>query len=232
MRIIFIPGFGEDESIFDKLHPAIPGKKLFLNNWKLLGNKSRPGLTVLQYARELTEQFGITKRDVIIGHSMGGWIALHIKHLVQCPVIQISSWTDKRKIAAAIGNRALIYWLAKSGLAFNDSTKLYLAKKYQRKISYDIFCSVFDNLIRGNKNNIVNQLRLIFNPVAELVRVVPDLRIHARADSIIYYPDQPTFEAPGDHFSLYTHPEKLYPPILSLLENVAELSGDLDGVRH
>lgn len=105
MRLIFIPGLGEDSSIFDKIHPHMEGEKVFLNNRILLGDKPRPSLNALQYARELVDRFEITRQDVIIGHSMGGWIAFHIKHLVQCPIIQIGTWTDGRKVVRpAIGS--------------------------------------------------------------------------------------------------------------------------------
>lgn len=91
MRLIFIPGFGEDPSIFDRIHPHVKGEKIFLNNWVLLGDHPRSELNALLYARELADRFDIKRDDVIIGHSMGGWIAYHIKHLVRCPIIQIGS---------------------------------------------------------------------------------------------------------------------------------------------
>jgi hypothetical protein len=218
-RLIFIPGLGEDETIFHKIHPSIPGEKVFLNKWVLLGNNPRPGLTVLQFAQELVDQFTITREDVIIGHSTGGWVAYHIKHLVHCPIIQIASWTEEHKVVKPISNRHLIYLFVRKGLYFNPLVKrLLIWGKYRNKPSRKIFSEIFDNLIKGNKNNVVNQLRLIFNPVKEKITVKPDLRIHARADSIIRVPDQPFQEVPGDHFSLYTHPEKVYAPIIAFLQ--------------
>lgn len=219
MRLIFIPGFGEDPSIFDKIHPHLAGEKLFLDNWQLVGNQSRRDLNVLQYARELIGKYGISRNDVVIGHSMGGWIARHIKHLVGCRIIQISSWTDGRKVITPVRNRHLIYLFTKSGLVYNPLTKrLIVWKDFRNKPSRPIFSSVVENLVRRNRNNVVNQLRLIFNPVKEGVSVNPDLRIHARADTVIGYPDEDTIEVPGDHFSLYIHPEKVYPPIVSFLK--------------
>lgn len=220
-RLIFIPGFGENETIFAKIHPSLPGEKVFLNKWELLANHPRPRLTVLQFAQELVRQFGITREDVLIGHSTGGWIAYHLKHLVQCPIVQIASWTDGRKVVQPIANRQVIYWFVRRGLYFNPLVKhLLIWRNYCNKPSRQIFSQVFDDLIKGDKDNVVNQLRLIYNPVREAISVAPDLRIHARADSIISYPDQPFHEVPGDHFSLYTHPEQVWRPIAGLLQEL------------
>lgn len=217
-RLIFIPGFGEDETIFEKIHPHLPGEKIFLNIWELLPNHPRPGLTALQFAEELVRQYGITKADVVIGHSTGGWVAYHLKQLVPCPIILVASWTNPSKVVRPISNRQLIYLFVRKGLYFNPLVKYPLIwLKYRGKPSRSIFSKVFDNLIVGNKINVVNQLRLIFNPVKEPITVEPDLRIHARDDSIIRIPDQPFHEIPGDHFSLYTHPEETVRPILDFL---------------
>ena len=201
MRLFFIPGFGEDETIFEKIQDHLPCEKVFLNHWRLVGDGDRPELNVLSYARELVDRFNITKNDVVIGHSMGGWIALYIKHLVHCPIIQIASWTETKKVATPVTNRRLVFWLTKRGLYLNRIVKsVVLWRDYKGKSSASLFDSIFEQLIRGNKYCVMNQLRVIFNPVEESITEVPDLRIHARADRIIRFPDQPACEVPGDHY--------------------------------
>lgn len=223
MRILLIPGFGEDESIFDKIQAHLPGQKVFLNPWALLGNQPRPELDVLRYAKQLTHWYAIKQDDLVIGHSTGGWVAYYIKHLVNCPIVQISSWTESEKVVGTVTNKELVYWLTKRGLLFNKVTKYLLIKKnYQGKLSKPVFSFVFDKLIKGNKNNVNNQLRLIFNKVNEPVTVEPDLRIHALPDNIVRVPDQPFQEVPGDHFSLYTYPDKVYEPIVALFEKLQQ----------
>lgn len=203
---------------FDNIHPHLPGEKVFLNPWVLLGNQPRPELDVLQYAKQLTKWYAIKREDVVVGHSTGGWVALHIKHLVNCPIVQISSWTDSTKVFKPETNKELVYWLTKNGLLFNRITKhLVLRKNYRNKPSAPVFSAIFDKLIEGNKNNVNNQLRLIFNAAQEAVTAQPDLRIHARHDTVVLTPDQPFHEVPGDHFSLYNYPQKVYTPILELL---------------
>ncbi len=82
MRIFFIPGLGEEILIFDKIKPFIEGEKIFIDNWTLLGEVPEKEITVLIYAEYLIKQFQITGNDVVVGHSLGGWVAMHIKHLI------------------------------------------------------------------------------------------------------------------------------------------------------
>lgn len=223
MRIIFIPGFGEDEFIFEKIQDKLPGEKLFLNLWRLLPDRPVKDLNVTRFAEELIQRFAITSNDIVIGHSTGGWVALHIKNIIGCPVVQISSWTNKRKVIVPTSNRHLIYFAAKTGLYLNRFVmRKSIEKFYEGKPSKEVFEKVFSRILTGNRANAVNQLRLIFNPYSKELSVVPDLRIHARKDSIVRLPDENVHEVEGDHFSLYTYPEQVYPPILDLINRHAE----------
>lgn len=171
------------------------------------------------YAEYLTQRFRIKKEDVVIGHSMGGWIALYIKHLMGCRIIQIASWTDSRKVIKVPIERHLRYWIAKRGWGFHPVILHILVwLNYKNKPSVEIFISIFERLRRGNKEITAKQLMVIFNPVKETLTVTPDLRIHAKADRIIKYPDQPFHEVPGDHFTLFTYPATVYKPIVDFLK--------------
>lgn len=224
MRIFFIPGFGEEVSVFDKIRSFIQGEKVFIDNWTLLADVPEKGLTVLMYAKYLTEHFQIKKEDVLIGHSMGGWIALYIKRLVSCRIIQIASWTDSRKVIKVPLERHLMYWLVKRGWGFNRLALYILVwQHYKNKPSREIFIAIFERLRRGNKAIAAKQLMVIFNPVKKTANVNPDLRIHAKADHIVTYPDQSFHEVPGDHFTLYTYPETVYRPIVGFLKDSQKL---------
>lgn len=219
MRLIFIPGLGEDASIFDKLHPLLPGDKLFLSFWQQLPENHRAGLDAALFARELIAQYHITADDVIIGHSTGGWVALHIKQQVHCSIVQIASWTDRRKLTFPPVNRRLIFLLAGTNVFFNRFTLRWsLSRRYQNQPSAPVFATVFTRLIEGNRMNVINQLQLILNPVAEPVTVTPDVAIHAKADPVVRFPDGAVCEVPGDHFCLYTHPEAVAEPITAFLK--------------
>lgn len=219
MRIIYLPGFGETAKIFDGITPHIEGEAVFINHWELLGNQVRRELNVLVYAKELIEQFGIEAEDILIGHSMGGWIGYHIKHLVGCKVVQIGSWTEVDRMVLPIKNRKVIYFLTWSGLYLNNFTKTYSIKRgYKGKPSEGIFGEIFDDLIRRSKGNVLNQLRVVLNHINEQVAVSPDLRIHARGDVTIRIPKADFIEVQGDHFTLWTHPEEVYGIINRWLE--------------
>ncbi len=221
MRVIFIHGFGENESIFSKVAPFIPGEHTFLNVWELLGNTPLPAMNVLIFAESLVEKYKITQQDVIIGHSMGGWIAWHIKHFTGSPIVQIASWTDPDRPYKPLKNVKIIYWLIRNGLFFNSFMKrIFTAMGYKGKPSKQVYEEIIDRMIAGNKENIINQLRLILTPVPERPAVEPDLRIHARADLVVRPPREPYEEVIGDHFTLFTHPEVVYKPIVAFLNHL------------
>lgn len=221
MRIFFIPGFGEEPWIFDKIHPYIPGDKVFVDHWQVLPSTPEPDLTALAYARRIIDHYGITREDLLVGHSMGGWVALHIKHLLHCSIIQIASWTEGSRVAFPITNPRLVYWCVDKGLYLNSIVRrVLLWSRYRNKPSKEVYKSVFKRLQQGPRECVVNQLRIIFNPLPEPVNEQPDLRIHARADSIIRFPKEPACEVPGDHFTLWTHPEQVYTPIVEFLQKI------------
>lgn len=215
-RIIFIHGFGENAHIFDKIAPHLPAKeKIFVDNWAALGNEKKADLNVLVYAQELVNQYHITERDVIIGHSMGGWIAYHIKHLTGCKIVQIASWTNQKKVIMPIKNRKMVYLLTKMGLVFNYFTQKYVVHRhYKGKDSEYILTDTVKRLRKGDKDNVNNQLRVVLALVNQQISVTPDMRFHAKADTIVRCPDEAYIEVPGDHFTLYTQPEAIYLPIL------------------
>lgn len=220
MRFIFIPGLGEEPSIFDRIESFFPGEKVFVDNWTLLEKIPEKGLNVLSYAGFLIDRYKITKEDVIIGHSMGGWVALHIKHIVGCKILQISSWTNMAKLIKVPLPRTMIYWFAKRGVGFNRIVlNTLVCLHYRNKPSRETFISIFERMRKGNKEVVAKQLMIIFNPVKERVKATPELRIHAKPDHIVEYPDEYFYEVPGDHFSLATYPQEIYTAVKEFLKN-------------
>lgn len=221
MRIFFIPGLGEEPFIFDKIQAAIPGEKVFIDNWKLLARLPEKDLTAWVYAKYLVEHFKINKEDVVIGHSLGGWVAVFIKQLVQCRIIQIASWTDMKKVMKPAPSRQLLYWMAKRGWGLNSFIRnILVMAKYKNSASKEIFTTVFEKLRTGNKEIVAKQLMVVYNPVKQPVTIIPDLRIHNKTDQIVRPPDEPYSEVPGDHFTLYTYPETVYKPIVKFLKQL------------
>lgn len=224
MRLIFIHGFLERPDIFKKIMPALPGEKIQVDVWEILREKSRPDLNVLDFAKEVAEKFKITNEDVIIGHSNGGWIAYHIKfHVPDCRVIQISSLTNTNRIPAPTKNIKIIAPAILFGLRllyiFRGFKSFFLRINY-KNAPKDLYAQVLDDItVKENHETIVQQLRIIFEPV-EKIPVVPDLRLHAKRDTIVRPPKEKYTEIPGDHFTVYTQPETVIAPILKFLNQV------------
>lgn len=219
MRIFFIHGFGEKPTVFNQIAPHIPGSHIFIDVWEVLGNTYHKDINVLKFAKHLIELHGIQPGDVIIGHSMGGRIAFHIKHVVGCRCIQIASWTKSDRVVLPIQNFKIVYFLISIGLVFNRFSQWFMVKKfYSHKPSKEIFADTFNRLRISSKNAVISQMRIVLEPVEEAITVKPDLRIHAKADNIIRYPKgEECVTVSGDHFTLVTSPEEVYKPIISFL---------------
>ncbi len=221
MRIILIPGLGEDEIIFNHVLPLVEGDKLVLNTWKISGDKYRGKIKALDLAREVAEHYNICRDDVVIGHSLGGLISLYIKHITGCKIVQIASYTHHDRIIVPVRNYELIKIGIKSHLFFNQFMRwLIVQLQYRSKPSKIMLIYAFDRLKNGNKNNVINQLAAALIPLKPRLNVQPDLRIHSKGDRIVRPPKEPYIEVPGDHFSLYTHPADVAAAINNFLRSL------------
>jgi pimeloyl-ACP methyl ester carboxylesterase len=117
-RLLLLPGYLEDGTIFDTLRPLLPPTAVeiielepALAQWRPRGPVS--AVTLAQY---LGERYGIGPADVVVGHSMGGWIAAHLKAETGAAAVLLSSFTDQRKIVARARNPLLLALYAWSGL--------------------------------------------------------------------------------------------------------------------
>ena len=218
-RLIFIPGLGEDEKVFDNVLPLIEGEKLVLNTWNLHGDITRGKVTATDIAREIAERYSITKDDVIIGHSMGGWIALFVKELTGCNIIQVGSYTSHKRVIVPVLNHQFIKWAVKYQVFFNPLIRwLVLKIQYNRKPSKQWLTYIFNLLKNGNKNNVINQLTVALTPTPTKINIEPDLRIHSKKDLIVKPPKEAYVQIPGDHFSILTYPIEAATAINDFLE--------------
>ncbi|QJW92008.1 alpha/beta hydrolase [Spirosoma taeanense] len=220
LRIVLIHGYLEDPTIFDQLVPLI-GPASFVHI-DLADEFARwapsDTINVQQLAQRLISQYRITAEDVIIGHSMGGWVAMHIKQLTNATTIQLASWTNQKKIYLPLKNLRLLKFMLDTRLTQNSVTNGMLKKLYPFKESFGLFCTLLDNSLRMSRLYIYQQFQTLFAKAPPLT-VQPDLRIHARRDNIVLPPDEPFIEVPGDHFSLVFHAEAVAEPIRTLLGN-------------
>jgi hypothetical protein len=219
MRTFFIPGFGEEPDIFEALAPGLPGPQVGICNHDLMGSAHRASYDVKQHAAALIAAHQITVEDLLIGHSMGGWIAYAVKQQVGCRIVQLGSWTDQAKVMRPVDNQEVVHWMVRNGLYFNWFNQVVFTwRGYRGLPSAPIFARIFQHLRDSPQEYVVNQLRVILTPVEFDAPQAPDLRLHAWKDRVIAPPDEPFVVVPGDHFSLATHPDA----VLGAMKGVAK----------
>jgi len=226
MRLILIHGYVEDSSIFDNLAPLLlPATLLPINlkdefaRWNPSGPRSVGPINARQLAQYLADYYQITADDVLIGHSMGGWVAINIKELTGATTIQLGSWTDQKKINFPVRNLRVLRWMLSSGLMQSTWLRDYFKKLYPFPESKELYVRLVDEGRHLSRDYVYQQQMTLFAPVPPLT-VQPDLRIHARPDNVVFVPAEEFVEVPGDHFSLYYHPEVVAEAIRAVLERV------------
>lgn len=219
-RIFLIHGYVEDPKIFNELVPLLPPADYVridladeFGRWQPTGP-----VNVRLLAQYLTDQYTITADDVVIGHSMGGWTAIHIKQVSGAAAILLASFTNQQKIIFPTDNLTILRLLLHSGLTQSQALNNYFKKQYPFAESRELYNRLIDESMRMTRQYIWQQLQTLFAKVPPLT-VQPDLRIHARPDSIVRPPDETFVEVPGDHFSLFFHSELVAAPIRTLLSD-------------
>lgn len=206
-RLILIHGYAEDLTIFDALRPLLPSANVLAINVETEFD-SWPAKTPVNahaLAAFLAKQYTITADDMVIGHSMGGWIAINIKAVTGARVVQIASFTNQRKIVTPVYHAETLRFLANAGLLQTRFSIAIVKYRYPFHESRALNNLLLDQLRMMRRAYIAWQLSVLFAPVPPL-RVSPDLRIHATADNIVQPPDEPYAVVPGDHFCLVFHP--------------------------
>lgn len=218
-RLILIHGYVEDPTIFNQLVPLLPSQNVLaisveneFNHWP-----TRTPVSAFTLAEYLTKTYSITANDVIIGHSMGGWVAINIKAITGATAIQIGSYTNQRKPISPTYNLTIIQLLAKTGLLQSKSAIQYVKKKYPFDESRALDYALLDRLRGMPRAYIGWQMNVLFAPVPPLT-VSPDLRIHSRTDNIVRPPDEPYAVVPGDHFCLVFYPNEVAKAIRGLFQ--------------
>ena len=217
-RVFLIHGYVEDPTIFDKLVPLLPPAEYVRVNLADEFERWQPtGLfNVRLLTQYLTDYYRITADDVVIGHSMGGWTAIHIKQVSGAAAVQIASWTDRKKILFPTDNLTILRLLVSSGVTQSQALNNFFKKKYPFAESRELYNRLIDDSMQMPRRYVWQQLQILFAKVPPLT-VQPDLRIHARPDTIVRIPNEAFVEVPGDHFSLFFHPETVAEPIRRLL---------------
>jgi pimeloyl-ACP methyl ester carboxylesterase len=206
-RLILIHGYVEDPTIFDALWPLLPSATVLAINVETEFDRwpARTSVNAHALAVFLAKQHDITTDDVIIGHSMGGWIAINIKAVTGARAVQIASFTDQRKVVSPVYDAGILRFMAATGLLQAQFSVDFIKKRYPFAESKALNFKLLDRLMTMRRDYIAWQLSVLFAPVPPLT-VSPDLRIHATDDNIVRPPDEPYTVVPGDHFCLVFHP--------------------------
>jgi pimeloyl-ACP methyl ester carboxylesterase len=206
-RLLLLPGYLEDGTIFDTLRPLLPPAAVEVIELEPALDQWRPRgpVSAVTLARYLAERHRIGPADVVIGHSMGGWIAAHIKAETGATAVLLSSFTDQQKVVAASRNPLLLGLYAYLGLGRNRWLRERAKRQYQFEESRLLYAELADGMVRIPRRHVHRQLQVLFAPVPALA-ALPELRVHALADNVVRPPDEPFVEIPGDHFAHYYYP--------------------------
>ena len=229
-RLLLIPGFGEDERIFRNVINYFGNYDVEILDYNsVLRRFSYKSIRLEKFIKAIIEYYSISERDIIIGHSLGGFIAHYIRQEVGCPICMHSSFTDPSKIKPLIGNKLLIKKVILNGLfssyPFRKAARL-LHSTSQSKQDMEYVIEKLDNY---GSENILKLIYLFFNRKKRFLNWLrsspsydfsPNLIIHPKNDNIVNPPDEDYFEVSGDHFSIATHPQQSFFIMLNWLREL------------
>ena len=219
MKLLFIHGFAEDHTIFNEVRKTITqGEQIAIDLEKVLANwhDAPDDLDVQKMASYLIKKYEITAQDCVIGHSMGGWIASYMKQECGCKAILLASLTDQKKLITPLTNLNLIKYLIKFGLFQSSFMDSFLKKGYKFQESKQLYDGIIDGLMKMDKKVLYQQTQILFVKSKPLT-ISPDLRVHARKDNIVRFPEEEFVEVSGDHFSLIYHTEQVIKALQTVL---------------
>ncbi len=215
-RIILLPGFGEDKRIFRKLEPYLEGYDLLYADYRSVLHRFSPDdIVVGDFVKELSEYYSIDKEDILIGHSLGGYISHVLRQQLHCDNCLIASFTDTKKIKLPFNYKRLVKWVTHKGLFTSKALKRIIRFKYHKNPAMPELENSLEVFEEYGKEDIYKLIRMIQpRPVGilEWLRSKPEplrpsLILHPVRDSIVAPPSEPYIKLPGNHFSPATHPE-------------------------
>ncbi|MGI4835653.1 MAG: alpha/beta fold hydrolase [Janthinobacterium lividum] len=210
-RLLLLHGYTESSRIFDPLRPLLPPGlavvamelPVALASWRPLGP-----VNVASVAQRLAEFYQITPPDVVLGHSMGGWLAAYLKQQTGCTAVLLSGFTDQGRVVAATRGLGLLRLVVYSGLLQSRWLSARFKRHYRRAESRPLYHQLVDDTRLLSRRHLYQQLQILFAPAPPL-RVAPDLRLHAPGDTIVRPPQEFYLPLAGDHFGHYYYPQQV-----------------------
>lgn len=210
-RLVLVHGYTETSAIFAPLLPLLPAGlpvvavelPAALAGWQPLGP-----VNVVSVARRLAEVYQLTAADVVLGHSMGGWLAAYLKQEIGCTAVLLSGFTHPNRIVARKWNLRLLQLAVHAGLVQSRWFSTRVKRRYPFAESRALYHQLVEDTRLLSRHHLYQQLQVLFAPAPPLT-VKPDLRLHARQDHIIRPPKAPYVEISGDHFGHYFYPQQV-----------------------
>ena len=217
-KMYFLPGFGEDSFVFDDL-------KKYFTNYQIIDVNYRVSLDKISFAtmdvglfcKQLIQEYGITKDDILMGHSMGGYFSFVIRETILCQIVMLASFSNPNKIVRLVNNQWVNVAMAKMGLLGTRFFQNLLLKASKGKYFEQEIEKVIRNLSNFSTAQISKMIKLSFGKPVHTVLENP-LRIHAKNDVIVRPPDEPYELCSLGHFCLILETEVIANIILTGLQ--------------
>jgi len=222
-RILLFPGYGCNALSFNKIEPFLQDYTIeYIDYRTITARFSIFKFNLKDFVNQLIVSHHITPNDILIGHSLGGFIAYNISQIVRCEVCLIGSFTDTARIVRLAPFKiASDVFITIGGLKWNKAHQYLQKRRQQRPNSIAAFEAVLDNFKNYYTNDDLLKLSQLAYSSALAHNKPPSLRIHAIADRIVLPPLETFTEAPGDHFCMLTHPKEVGDILTQWLESVA-----------
>jgi len=213
---VLLPGFGEDKRIFRKITPYLSDYELLYVDYRSVLHRFTPDdIELYDFINALCEHYDINEDDILIGHSLGGFISHHLRQQLGCDNCLIASFTDRKKIKLPYNYKKLAKWFTDKGGFTSIPFRQIVRLKYRNSTAMPDLENSLEVFAQYGKQDIYKLIRII-QPrrksflqwlLPDPTEVPPSLILHPKKDSIVAPPDEPHIQLPGNHFSPATHPE-------------------------
>ncbi|RYY17411.1 MAG: alpha/beta hydrolase, partial [Cytophagaceae bacterium] len=165
-RLLLLPGYLEDSTIFDTLRPRLPPAEALAIELETEFAQWQPTgpVNVVTLARHLARRYQVGQQDILLGHSMGGWLAAHLKAQTGAAAVLLSSFTDPRKVVARTRNPLLLALYAWSGLGRSRWLRARAKRNYLFDESRALYGQLADSMARHPRRYVHRQLQVLFAP--------------------------------------------------------------------
>lgn len=203
-RIILLPGFGENCSIFDHLVPHLKNFEIVKVEYPdILGDVSVIYCNGIEIAELIINRYHIEPEDLIIGHSTGGYFSFLIREMMHNEICMIAGFSDITKVVPPLPYS----WLTTPLLGITGFYKTPLARKHildkvkGKPIATPMRTAMLQ--MKDYSNLDLFKLTLVLTYDEKMISVLdPPLRIHAKDDKLVKLPDEPYIEVKGGHFPM------------------------------